>query len=96
MNDFLHDPETGDLLLRNGDLVVGDATDKHHEDIVIFHKAWNHFDPLIGVGLSKYLLDEGGAPGLTRSIRVELERDGNRVENVLLEPDTITIVARYE
>jgi hypothetical protein len=96
VNDFLHDPETGDLVIRNGDLVVSDATDRHHEDIVVFHKGWNHFDPLIGVGLSSYLLDEGGAPGLVRSIRAELERDGNRVDSVSLEPTSITIIAKYE
>ncbi|MGA0556525.1 hypothetical protein ACO2Q8_07740 [Larkinella sp. VNQ87] len=96
MNDFLHDPDTGDLVIKNGDLVVGDATDQHHTDIVIWHKGWNHFDPTIGVGLSRFLLDEGGAPGLTRTIRAELERDGNTVDSVSIEPDAITIIARYE
>lgn len=94
MNDFIRNE--GVLAIFNGDLVVGDATQQHQGDIVRFWKGWNHFQPAIGVGIERYLNDTVDAVGLTRSVRIELERDGQNVEAVRLGKGEIVIQARYD
>lgn len=93
MNDFLRNPD-GSFQVRNGDLVVGDATQQHQKDIIMAHKVWNHFSPLMGVGLQSYLNDLDGN-NLKQAIRYELERDGQIVEKVELEKGAIRIQAVY-
>jgi hypothetical protein len=94
MNDFQRD--NNDLKIINNDLVLGDATAQHQADIVRFWKGWNHFTPMLGVGLERWLLDTEGAVGLTKAIRNELERDGQTVDAVRLTPSNILVEARYE
>lgn len=97
MNDFLRDNTTADLQIKNGDFVVGEATQQHQTDIVRAWKGWNHFSPTCGVGLERWLLDTEGAVALTRTIRSELERDGQTVDAVrLVQGQGILIEARYE
>ena len=47
-------PRVG-CVIAHGDLVVGDATRQHQKDIILSHKGWNHFQPMMGVGLKNYL-----------------------------------------
>lgn len=97
MNDFLRDNDTTDLLIKEGDFVVGEATQQHQTDIVRAWKGWNHFAPTIGVGLERWLLGTQDAVALTRTIRTELERDGQTVDSVRLVPSSgILIKAKYE
>ena len=97
MNDFLRDNATSDLLIKGGDFVVGEATQQHQTDIVRAWKGWNHFQPTCGVGLERWLLDTEGAVALARTIRSELERDGQTVDAVrLVQGQGILIEARYE
>lgn len=94
MNDFLRD--NGDLQIKNGDLVLGDATQQHTVDIVSHWKGWNHFQPTTGVGIARYLNDTQSAVGLTQNIRTELERDGQVVEAVRLTNNNILIESKYD
>ena len=97
MKDFLRNNDTNDLLIKGGDFVVGDATQQHQTDIVRAWKGWNHFNPTCGVGLERWLLGTQEAVTLTRTIRTELERDGQRVDSVRLVPTSgILIEARYD
>lgn len=97
MNDFLRDSSTNDLLIKGGDFVVGDATQQHQTDIVRAWKGWNHFNPTCGVGLERWLLSAEAGVGLPRTIRVELERDGQTVDAVrLVQGEGLLIEARYE
>lgn len=93
--DFLRG-ENGELVFRNGDLVVDDATERHQRDLITAWKGWNHFAPQFGVGLEKYLLDTQAAVGLTRAIRIELERDGQTVDAVRLGVGELIIEAKYD
>ena len=94
--DILFDPSTGDLAVSGGDLVSGDSTLQHQFDIVSADKAHYHFDPALGVGIVNYLNDQTAMPGLTKSIRSELERDGQDVEAVTISPvGDVQIQANY-
>lgn len=94
MNDFLFDPVTGDILISDNDLVVGDATQQRQFDIVIADKGHYKHQPRVGVGLRNYLNDEGAMLGLTASIRAELMNDNQTVKSVTIQPGgAVAIVA---
>lgn len=94
MNDILFSPD--DLIIRDGDLAVGDATEVHQADIIIAEKAWYVFAPTLGVGLRNYLLDDAVAPGLSASIRNELARDGCVVQSLAIdEQGNVNVSGNY-
>jgi len=94
VNDFKID-DTGDLVIKDGDLVVTESTLQHQADIIWAEKAWFKGAPALGAGLQSYLNDAGSAPGLLRSIRQELERDGMAVNSISFANDNINIDASY-
>lgn len=94
--DVLFDVDTLDLRVVNGDLIVGESTQQHQHEVVVGDKGHFHFAPVLGVGVTRYLLDRTSVPGLVASIRRELERDGQTVESVVMRPGgRIEIVASY-
>lgn len=77
MIDVLYD-STGDIACVGGDLVLGDSTNQHIEDLVYGSKGWYHFDPFICMGLMEYINDDLVEYELIRMVRLELELDGLR------------------
>ena len=53
MQDFLLD-ENGDLLIRNGDFVIGESEAQHIEDMLICPAGLWPVDVLAGIGIRKY------------------------------------------
>lgn len=78
--DFLLD-EDGDLLIQNGDFVVGPSDVQHVEDIIqSFLGEWKQF-PFVGVGLLQYIKSEDGQKAVT-SIKEQLQADGYSLTSV--------------
>lgn len=69
MTDLLVD-SNNDLIVENGDFVVGEADQQHMESIIISSKGDWKQHPLVGVGINQYT----NAP-LTRIIKTELEKE---------------------
>ncbi|GAB3734908.1 hypothetical protein [Spirosoma lituiforme] len=80
--DILFDPITGDILIENGELVVGDSTDQHTKDLIVIDKGWYKHDPRRGVGAVNFVNDDNNLPGLAAAIRLELIADGQDVDYV--------------
>jgi hypothetical protein len=85
--DILFDRETGDIRIENGDLVIGDSVTQHIEDLLIAEKGFFKFDPEIGVGLNRYTNDDLSPEDLIRLIRLELEKDGMKINKILISND---------
>ncbi|GAB2586643.1 hypothetical protein [Spirosoma areae] len=86
ITDILFHPETGDLLIKNGELVVGDSTDQHTNDLIQSDKGWYKHFPQRGVGATNFINDEENLAGLSSAIRSELFADGQNVESVTIKP----------
>ncbi|MBA3901184.1 MAG: hypothetical protein H0X62_13425 [Bacteroidetes bacterium] len=95
MRDILLD-ENNELLIKNGDLVMGDATKQHQKHLLMASKGEYKQSPTTGVGLMSFLDDEN-PDDLLREIRKEFARDGMTVNDIKIKGDgSISIDAAYE
>lgn len=68
--------ELGDLLIKNGDFVNGEATQQNIGLILVSEKGeWRH-TPYLGAGLKSAIEDEAEPAELIQEIRKQLELDG--------------------
>lgn len=79
--DFLLNDD-GDMLIANGDLVVGDSDKQHQWDIIVAHKGWYKEFPYIGVGLMAYLKSTGMQLELKKNIQLQLQADNYSLNNL--------------
>lgn len=103
MNDLLF---YDDIIISNGDLVVGESTIQHQFDLLKSKPFDWLFAPEIGVDVELFLDDEGRVDNLFRRIKFEFERDGMAVNNIqvlkddfyggVITADTIRIDALYQ
>lgn len=94
MQDFLMD-ENGDLLIQNGDFVIGNSELQHQEDILAAHKGEYKEYPEIGVGIKEELLNENPRQVLVQ-IRANFEYDGMTVTTLQIAPNgNLVIDAKY-
>ena len=84
MEDFLLD-DTGDLLIKNGDFVQGNADEQTIMLLLATEKGSIKQDVLAGFGLVNYI-DAEFTPilrtALERELQIQLEYDGFQVENL--------------
>lgn len=80
MKDILLD-ETGDLLIKDGDIVVGESTEQHQKHLLLAQKGDFRQHPQIGVGLSDFLNDDA-LRDLPAAIQKEFENDGMKVKKI--------------
>ena len=93
MQDFLLD-EDGDLLIQNGDFVIGNSDNQNVEDIISsFAGEWKEF-PFVGVGLIQYLKSQDGQKA-TNIIKTQLQADGFDVKSVQVNPQGDTMVVDF-
>lgn len=88
--------DDGDLLIRNGDFVIGPSDNQHIQDLINASVGWWKEFPLVGVGIENYQGSSGAQQQLERSIKVQLEGDGYSLPTIkaIQEPDgTFTIIA---
>jgi hypothetical protein len=81
----------GDLLIVNGDFVIGESEEQHMEDIILAAPGEFRQYPTLGVGISRYL--KGPDPNLDRlkaAIIENLKLDGYTNISVALNPDDLT------
>jgi hypothetical protein len=95
VSDVLLD-EDFDLLMENGDFVVGESTLQHQALLLLSNKGEWRQSPVVGVGLNNFLLQDGGEDELRQLVRKELERDGMRVGSIQLDEGLPLIEASYE
>lgn len=79
--DLLLDTDD-DLLVERGDFVVGESDAQHLDLLLRTTQGDWRADPLVGVGLLRYLKAPYGpaqAAPLTREVAIQLERDGYQV-----------------
>lgn len=72
--DLIQD-SNGDLLIQNGDFVVGPSDFQHIYDIIQSYVGWWKQNPQIGVGIRSYLGSAGMQQTLQRSIKLQLQAD---------------------
>jgi hypothetical protein len=72
------------LLIANGDFVVGDSSNQHQEHILIAHKGEYREFPEIGVGITDMLNDDEVDHWLIE-IKKNLQYDGMQVDNVTFD-----------
>lgn len=69
--------ESGDLLIQNGDLVIGESSQQHVGLLVELHKGELKEFPTTGFGISRYLKKSTASlTRFTRELKIELEADG--------------------
>ncbi|MDN3671514.1 hypothetical protein QWY99_22185 [Flavobacterium branchiarum] len=94
MTDFLLDDDF-DLLVTDGDLVVGESTAQHQKMLILIEKGELKDVPMRGVGAQRYLEDDS-PENLAREIRLEFSFDGMTVNKIQIASDlTIEIDAKY-
>ena len=75
-------------------LVVGDILHQNQALLLVFHKGDLKDDVSVGVGIDRMTLDNDRLTW-SREIREQLEMDGQKVEDVKIENNTIKIQASY-
>ncbi|CAL2108189.1 conserved hypothetical protein [Tenacibaculum sp. 190524A02b] len=90
MNDILLD-EYGDLLIKNGDLVIGDATFQHQDAILMAQKGEYKQHPEIGVGIENALQDENPHK-IISEIRQQLKHIGMEIKSLDIDSDGNLII----
>jgi len=96
--DFLL--KDGDLQIENGDFIIGDSDQQHVEDLLIAQKGEYTQNPILGIGISRFLrapMDSRIREKLSREIKLQIEADGGSGVKVdVRSAEDIEITARYE
>lgn len=82
VQDILLDKDTGDLLIRDGDLVIGSSTQQHERLLLLLAPGGLKLHPTVGVDVNSYLLDDSNADEITRVIQREFEKDGMKISRI--------------
>lgn len=87
VKDILLDAETGDLSFENGDFVLGNATRQHQAHNLVAGKGDLRAFPQAGINLAMFLHSEAiDVHEIQAEIELQLELDGQTVENVSIDP----------
>jgi len=86
-----------DLQTKGGDFVLGDASLQNQQLILLSHKGEWKQNPLVGVGISNYLLDDVTIHEMHQEIQKQFSIDGMIVNGVKGKTwDSTEIDASYE
>lgn len=91
MKDLKQTTEMDLYLTDVGDIAWTESTLQHQRDILLVHEGEYRLSPLVGVGASDYLDDEG-RENLTREINKQFTRDGMTVKSI---DKDLNIIASY-
>lgn len=95
---FVHDillDEDGDLLIKNGDLAIGESTQQHERLLLLCQKGELKLHPLVGVGIRDYLNDEN-PQNLKTEIRRQFKADGLVIKDLKADAKGVNIKANYK
>lgn len=87
--------ENMDLLIENGDFVIGESTLQHQMTLLLADKNDFKQHPDVGVGIESYLDDESPAD-MHREVRLQFSRDGMKVKSIITLEGKLNIDAEYE
>lgn len=90
--DFLTDTD-GDLLILDGDFVLGDSLKREIEDILLLTPGQLREDGFLGVGLLSWINDEHSLAGAKTEIERHLKRDGKHLITFMVQNSKIVIDA---
>lgn len=93
--DILLDKNNNDLVIQNGDLVIGESTRQHQQLLLLFEKGDLIEFPTHGVGTRGWINDDVSFADLKAQIKREFERDGMKVTRIAVSSHTITTEATY-
>lgn len=87
MIDILQTSITGDLLIQNGDLVLGESNTQNVFDLI--NSAPGEFKqyPSIGLGINSYLNANVDETSLTQKIQIQLNGDGFNTQKMIVSFD---------
>lgn len=89
--------EDNELIIKDGDIVIGDSRYQHVKHLLESEKGFWKFSPQSGVGMMNLINDEFSPEEVLRLVRFEIERDGFKVEKLLFSNDgKIDILGDYE
>jgi hypothetical protein len=77
----------GDLDFFNGDFSIGASDQQHVEDIIRAYVGHYKEFPTLGVGIDLYINASGSQLEIQRSIKLQLESDGFKVNNVVVDQE---------
>jgi hypothetical protein len=77
--------KNNDLAFANGDFTIVESDQQHIADTINAYVGWWKEYPTDGVGIGYYQNSAGGAQQLARKIKIELEKDGYKVDNPVIE-----------
>lgn len=92
--DILLD-ENDDLLIEDGDFVIGESSLQHQRLLLLCNKGEFKETPTCCVGLSRFL-ETGDSQALAREIDVEFTKDGMKVKQIAIDIPIVDIKADYE
>ena len=84
-----------DLLVQDGSIVVGETTAQNQAFILMAHKGDYKEHPLLGVGLTD-ILNGNDFAAWQREITEQLEADGQRITQLELTAQGLTLAAEYK
>lgn len=93
-NDILLD-ENNDLLIEDGDFVIGESTLQHQQLLLYCNKNDIKEFPTRCVGLSRFL-ETSDEENLAREIDVDFNKDGMRVDKISVDIPIIDVEASYD
>lgn len=85
-----------DLVVRNGDWVIGESTEQHIKAILIANKGEFRDVPFFGVGLNGYLKEDGQQVVLKREIEKMMTLDGMQVNKIQVSNSLYEIEGFYK
>lgn len=74
-----------DLVFENGDLSIIESDKDHIQDTINSDLNWWKENPIDGVAISNFSNSAGSIEKLSRKIKIELESDGYKVNNPIIE-----------
>lgn len=93
MQDFIYND---DLVIKNGDLFIGESDNQHTEHILKANKGEYKGVPEIGVGIEQMLNSEDPTEFLIEA-KKNLQYDGQNVDNIsFTENESLIVESKYK
>ena len=84
-----------DLLIKDGDLAVGESGGQNIKLVLLSHKGNWKQTPWLGVGLDGFLLEDATNTEIKQEIRKQLRADGAKVRAIRYRNGELDINANY-
>lgn len=92
--DYLFDND-GDLLIQNGDFVIGESTAQHQDSLMLLEKGELRQYPKTGVAVKSFINDDA-LGDLYPEIQRQFEADGMQIDSLTVQSDgVVNVKAKY-